>query len=550
MPLFTPRERPFRLALGGAGLLLWAGCAAALPVVNPTEKPGDRPGEKLAAQPLGRPAANAPEKSTDKSADKAAEKVADKALEFPAEKFGDNIDAELAASVAGGHVARALQRVDALAVKDPQNVRLQAQRAMLLSLNKLDMQALRLLDSLAARRPDLAAPVHLTALIHLHSGDLELARTTAQRAARIDPGYAPALRTLGEVQARLARLAWDQAARADRGDVALRQKLATLGELLAPPGSPFAQPGAIVLLAPAAPGALPALAPAPLPAPTLAPAPSSGPVVTLAGAGSVPAGPRENSPGGLGPRAVLAPPAGVSIRDIAATTRDTTGTVTFTAVATGTGVPSGFLLVPQVAVDVPPTAPVPRGPGSAVVVAATPPVLPAAAPPASVAIASPAAPPSTPLVVPPAAGAASTAPVRTTGAVTTVALTRAPAVDDTASASASASAKAEVEAALQRWAAAWSRRDVPAYLAAYTSGFTGKAPNRGAWEAERRDRIASRTTIRVELSEVDIQVSGDRAQVRLRQRYESDAVRSDDRKRFELQREAGIWRIQREVAGN
>ena len=126
---------------------------------------------------------------------------------------------------------------------------------------------------------------------------------------------------------------------------------------------------------------------------------------------------------------------------------------------------------------------------------------------------------------------ATAAPVANTAAGPAAVVAASPAV--------SQAAKSEVDALLRSWATAWSRRDVPAYIATYSSDFTGKTTNRAAWERERRERIASRSSIRVDLSDIDIQVTGDRAEARFRQRYESDTVKSDDRKLMQLQREGG-----------
>lgn len=106
-----------------------------------------------------------------------------------------------------------------------------------------------------------------------------------------------------------------------------------------------------------------------------------------------------------------------------------------------------------------------------------------------------------------------------------------------------------VEVAVKAWADAWSRRDMPAYVAAYTTDFTGSRASRKAWEADRRARIATRKHIQVDLAALQISVTGDRAVARFRQTYASDVVRSVDDKQLELARDAsGRWLIRSEVA--
>lgn len=108
----------------------------------------------------------------------------------------------------------------------------------------------------------------------------------------------------------------------------------------------------------------------------------------------------------------------------------------------------------------------------------------------------------------------------------------------------------DVENAVKAWAAAWSRRDMTAYVAAYAGDFTGQAASHKAWEQERRDRITSKKSIRVAVSDLKISVNGDKATARFRQTYESDALSTTSRKTLELARTgAGKWVIRREANG-
>jgi ketosteroid isomerase-like protein len=98
--------------------------------------------------------------------------------------------------------------------------------------------------------------------------------------------------------------------------------------------------------------------------------------------------------------------------------------------------------------------------------------------------------------------------------------------------------------AVEAWAAAWSRRDVAAYLAAYAPSF--KAPenmSREEWENQRKQRISRAEFIKVELS--DIAVSGDakQATVKFKQRYESNLLKSNTNKILTLEKQAGAWKI-------
>lgn len=111
-------------------------------------------------------------------------------------------------------------------------------------------------------------------------------------------------------------------------------------------------------------------------------------------------------------------------------------------------------------------------------------------------------------------------------------------------------AQRDVAAAVERWAAAWSRKDMNAYYAAYTRDFDGGKGSRKAWENERRDRIVSKRNISVDVSNIDVDIKGDKASVRYRQSYRADSLNINSNKRLELVRSGGKWLIAKESAGS
>lgn len=108
----------------------------------------------------------------------------------------------------------------------------------------------------------------------------------------------------------------------------------------------------------------------------------------------------------------------------------------------------------------------------------------------------------------------------------------------------------EVENALQAWAKAWARKDMNDYYAAYTKDFDGGKANRREWEEERRSRITSKREIAVKLSDVRVQIVGDRAVVNFRQAYKADALNVSSRKAIEMTRVGGKWLIAKESTGS
>lgn len=93
-----------------------------------------------------------------------------------------------------------------------------------------------------------------------------------------------------------------------------------------------------------------------------------------------------------------------------------------------------------------------------------------------------------------------------------------------------------VAAAVQGWAAAWSRQDVPAYFNYYSARF--KPPgglSREAWQAERGKRIRRPKYIEVKVSDFNVQPGGlGQVLVTFEQLYRSNTFRDQVRKRLDL----------------
>ena len=175
-------------------------------------------------------------------------------------------------------------------------------------------------------------------------------------------------------------------------------------------------------------------------------------------------------------------------------------------------------------------------------------------PPVQVAAAAPVPPPpaAKPVVAPPAPAPAV---VAVASAIKPITAASAPASAPATAAApkpvpSAANPVGDVEAAVRAWAAAWSRRDLTAYYAAYTGDFSGQAHSHRAWEEDRRVRIATKRHIKVEITDLRVSVNGDRAQARFRQGYESDALTTSGHKTLELTRAAsGRWLIRQESVG-
>ncbi len=120
----------------------------------------------------------------------------------------------------------------------------------------------------------------------------------------------------------------------------------------------------------------------------------------------------------------------------------------------------------------------------------------------------------------------------------------------TADSGAPAASKAneDVAKALASWAAAWSRKDVRAYLSHYSNDFkTPKGMSRKAWESQREQRIAGKGgKIQVSYDEPAITVNGDKATVTFRQHYKATGLANSTGKVMIMVRSGGKWLIQDE----
>ncbi len=108
----------------------------------------------------------------------------------------------------------------------------------------------------------------------------------------------------------------------------------------------------------------------------------------------------------------------------------------------------------------------------------------------------------------------------------------------------------EVEAAIRAWSVAWSRKDMDSYFASYARDYAPAGKSHKAWEAERRARIGGKRNITLKLSELQVNVSGDRATAHFHQAYKADALEINGRKSLDLVRSGGSWLIVKESAGS
>lgn len=104
--------------------------------------------------------------------------------------------------------------------------------------------------------------------------------------------------------------------------------------------------------------------------------------------------------------------------------------------------------------------------------------------------------------------------------------------------------QAEVTEAVSNWAAAWSARDVEGYLSFYSADFELPGElGRSQWESQRRERVASKSNIEVDISNLNVQLNGDEATAEFDQNYKADKYSDNVRKTLRLKKEDGRWKI-------
>jgi tetratricopeptide (TPR) repeat protein len=194
-----------------------------------------------------------------------------------------------------------------------------------------------------------------------------------------------------------------------------------------------------------------------------------------------------------------------------------------------------------------------RAQSKTVVAKAEPPAAPAAqpVPPAPAAKAPAPAPAPTPAQKSAPAPAAETPAAKSPTTVATAPPSAPPAPAAPPQKPAAASTD-DVVRALNNWARAWAANDVPGYLSHYSTDFqTPKGMSRGAWEAERKARIAKPRKIEVHVDSPKVRFDEkNRAIVSFRQHYKSGALDVTSTKTLVMVKNGDKWLIQQERTGS
>ncbi len=110
----------------------------------------------------------------------------------------------------------------------------------------------------------------------------------------------------------------------------------------------------------------------------------------------------------------------------------------------------------------------------------------------------------------------------------------------------------EILAGLEAWRVAWQGQDLEAYFSTYASDYipTGRYASLSAWKAYKKRVIGNKTYIKVDLSNIKVELSEDKkvARIRFKQAFRSNTYNGDDVKVLKLEKRQQGWKIVREAS--
>lgn len=131
-----------------------------------------------------------------------------------------------------GDLAGALEGADRYLARDPGDAQARFLKALVLADQGKPAAAIEVLTALTEDYPELPEPFNNLAVLYAAQGRYESALIALQSALRAHPGYATAHENLGDVHARLALAAYEDALALDGKNATAQEKLALMRSLL------------------------------------------------------------------------------------------------------------------------------------------------------------------------------------------------------------------------------------------------------------------------------------------------------------------------------
>lgn len=155
-------------------------------------------------------------------------------LHAPAAMPATGID-RIQALLAEERLDEALRLTNEELSRDATDVNYQFMKGLILTrLNRLE-QAVDVFTGITESHPELPEPYNNLAVIHAALGDLDKARQALQEAINTHPSYATAHENIGDIYAKLASQAYNQALQLDQQNVTAKAKLSLINDLFSVP---------------------------------------------------------------------------------------------------------------------------------------------------------------------------------------------------------------------------------------------------------------------------------------------------------------------------
>jgi Flp pilus assembly protein TadD len=138
-----------------------------------------------------------------------------------------------------GDLAGALSRADAYLAGHPRDAQARFLKGLILGRQGRTGEAIGVFTALTEDYPELPEPYNNLAVLHASQSRWEDARLALEAAVRAHPGYATAHENLGDLNAKMAALAYAKAAALDDKNTTARTKQTLIQNML---GTPPAQP--------------------------------------------------------------------------------------------------------------------------------------------------------------------------------------------------------------------------------------------------------------------------------------------------------------------
>jgi tetratricopeptide (TPR) repeat protein/ketosteroid isomerase-like protein len=130
-----------------------------------------------------------------------------------------------------GQFDRAMERVNGYLASRPKDAKGRFLKGVILSEQNRPNDAIKVFTELTQDYPELPEPYNNLAVLYASQGQYEKARNALETAIRTHPSYATAHENLGDIYAKMASQAYDQAFRLDRNNQAAQGKLNLIKDL-------------------------------------------------------------------------------------------------------------------------------------------------------------------------------------------------------------------------------------------------------------------------------------------------------------------------------